>query len=158
MSKSAARPPHLPASGWTSRTTIPAATTVGGTALQHPAPLLAFAGDQQGRLIKVPLPLSPCPPVYVLCSSHLCHAAAFSLPLPCPTAAAPGGGGRSLASAPRLLFPQPFTCGVTGCTAQHLLEEEAAGKAVCGGAALGRFSWAQQPAQLSCPCSQVQGQ
>lgn len=33
--------------------------------------------------------------------------------------------------APQLLFPQPFTCGVTGCTAQHLLEEEAAGKAVC---------------------------
>lgn len=27
---------------------------------------------------------------------------------------------------------------------------------VCGGAALGRLGWAQQPAQLSCPCSQVQ--
>lgn len=75
-----------------------------------------------------------------------------------PYSSRPRWGGGSLASAPRLLFPQPFTCGVTGCTAQCLLEEEAAGKAVCGGAALGRLSWAQQPAQLSCPCSQVQGQ
>lgn len=40
-------------------------------------------------------------------------------------------GGDPWPRAPQLLFPQPFTCSVTGCTAQRLLEEEAAGKAVC---------------------------